>query len=200
MTALAVLLLYSNDWWVTYSTIKRHTDLISQVPERKVGLVLGTSKYTTEGSRNLYYHYRLLAARQLVDLCKVDYLLISGDNATMSYNEPVTMYKDLVAMGVSKDKIFLDYAGFRTLDSVIRALKVFGQKALIVVSQDFQNERAIFIARRYGMDAYGFDAQDVPSHQLSFISLREKLARFKMRLDLATHASPKYLGEPVPIP
>ncbi len=199
-TIVMVFALYWTDWWVTYATRSQHSSDITAMPERKVGLVLGTSKFTSNGSRNLYYRYRLEAARELIDLCKVDYLLISGDNATMSYNEPMTMLKDLVAMGIPKDKIFLDYAGFRTLDSVIRALKVFGQQALIVVSQDFQNERAIYIAGSYGMDVYGYDAQDVLREQTSLLTLREKMARVKMLVDLVTQTSPKYLGDPVLIP
>lgn len=172
----------------------------SQTPEYKVGLLLGTSKYLTTGQMNLYYQYRIEAARKLFESGKIEYILVSGDNGTHSYNEPETFRKDLIAAGIPADRIVLDYAGFRTLDSVVRAQKVFGQNELIIISQPFHNERAVFIARNKGIDAVGFNAQDVNLRYGLKVQARELLARAMMMVDLyIINRQPKFLGEPIQI-
>ena len=100
---------------------------ISEIPENKVGLVLGTSKYTSDGRKNFFYSYRLDAARDLYDAKKIEYILVSWDNSTQQYNETDMMREDLVALWVPKEKIYGDYAGFSTLESVVRAKKIFRQ-------------------------------------------------------------------------
>lgn len=133
----------------------------SDIPKNKVGLVLGTAKYVRRGQINLYYKYRIEAATTLYKSGKVDFILISGDNSRKEYDEPSTMKEDLVEMGIPSEKIYLDYAGFRTLDSVVRCKEIFGQHSITVISQKLHNERAIFIAKRKGIEAVGFNAHDV---------------------------------------
>ena len=101
--------------------------------------------------------------------------------------------------GVPKEKIFLDYAGFRTNDSVIRAQKVFGQNQLVIISQKFHNQRALYIAKHYNIEAIGYNAADVYSAVAVKVALREKLARSKLLLDLLVNRPPKYLGPSVEI-
>lgn len=172
-------------------------DKIEQVPYNRVGLLLGTSKYTTSKYRNNYFTYRIDAAESLFKAGKIDYILISGDNATMEYNEPKMMKEDLLERGIPKERIFLDYAGFRTLDSVIRAWKVFGQKRFTVISQKFHNERAVYIAKKNGLDVVGFNAQDVTISYGFRTKLRERFARVKVLLDMLLNVQPKFLGEPI---
>jgi SanA protein len=191
--------------WVTYAftssaTAHSHSALVEEVPRVKVALVLGTSEYLTNGNENLYFSYRIQAAVALYRAGKANYFLVSGDNAQANYNEPKKMQQALVEQGIPAANIILDYAGFRTLDSVVRAQKVFGQDSILIVSQKFHNQRALYIAQSKGINAFGFDAQDVQQYAGVKTHIREYLARVKMMLDLyILHTKPKFLGEQVTI-
>ena len=131
---------------INQTTTEKLFSEVSDIPENKVGLLLGTSKYLQNGNINLYYQYRLEATVSLYQNGKIDYILISGDNGQKSYNEPETFKDDLIKSGIPADKIYLDYAGFRTLDSIVRAKEIFGQNKITIISQKFHNERAIYIS------------------------------------------------------
>ena len=160
--------------------------------------MLGTSKYIIGGKPNAYYEYRLAAAKELIDHQKVNYLLLSGDNRTTQYNEPRAMFRDLRKMGVSEASMFRDFAGFRTLDSVIRADKIFQVQAFTIVSQKFHCERALLIAKAHDIDAICFVAKQPELHLSTRI--REVFARIKAVLDLILGVEPYFLGEPEPLP
>ena len=126
------------------------------------------------------------------------YIIVSGDNRTRYYNEPARMKKDLVRMGVPDAVIYCDYAGFRTLDSVVRADKVFGQKHYTIVSQEYQNVRAVYIARQYGIDAIAFNAVG----EFSPFDIRNQLRKWFARLLAVVqvtmfHTQPHFLGKTV---
>lgn len=170
-----------------------------EIPYNKVGLLLGTRKMLPSGGINLYYKYRIDAAVKLFKAGKVDVILVSGDNSTKDYDEPSTMKEDLIKKGIPADKIYLDYAGFRTLDSVVRCKDIFGQSSITIISQQFHNERAVYIAKHNAIKAIGFNAKDVNLHYGFKTKLREKLARVKMVLDLIFGKKPKFLGEKIEI-
>jgi SanA protein len=172
---------------------------VQSIPKSETGLVLGTSKYLGNGRINLYYKYRIDAAARLYHSSKVKYLLVSGDNSTKSYDEPTTMKQDLIEAGVPESKIYLDYAGFRTLDSMVRAKAIFGQEELTVISQQFHNERAIYIAESQDIKAYGYNAKGVSLKYRIRLIIRERLARVKLVLDLLFGVEPKFYGEPIQI-
>lgn len=185
--------------WVWRSTRAQMYSSVSEIPHRKVGLLLGTSKFGQAGSINWYYRYRIEAAVTLFLAGKIDYILVSGDNRKAEYNEPETMMADLVAAGVPAGRIVLDYAGFRTLDSILRCKVVFGERDITIISQPFHNARALFIANRKGLTAIAFGADDVnPAYGVK-VAMREKLARVKMLLDLMFGIGPKFYGSPVVI-
>ena len=184
---------------VTAGTDAKLFSSVEDVPQNKVGLLLGTSKRLTNGRRNLYYSYRIDAAVALFESGKIDYILVSGDNGTRYYNEPTTMQQDLIDRGIPAGRIVLDYAGFRTLDSIVRCKEVFGQEKVTVISQPFHNERALFIASRKGLEAVGFNARDVSSRYGLKVRIREQLARVKVIWDILVGVEPKFLGEPVEI-
>ena len=167
------------------------------VPYNKAGLLLGTGKYLGNGATNPYYQYRIDAATALIRAGKISYLVISGDNSRKDYNEPRQMKDDLVKNGIDSTIIYLDYAGFRTFDSMIRLKEVFGQTSVTVISQPFHNERAIYIASRNGIAAIGYNARDVSRNLGWKVQLREKLARVKVFVDNMINTRPRYLGEPV---
>ena len=135
-------------------------DQVETIPENRVGLLLGTSPKLRGGRPNLYFNYRITAAVELFQAGKISRILVSGDNRRMNYNEPVEMRKALIAHGIPDSVIVMDFAGIRTLDSVIRAKKVFGQDRFTIISQRFHNERALYIAGRNGIEAVGFNAKD----------------------------------------
>ena len=173
---------------------------VAEIPKNKVGLLLGTAKYVSGGHINLYYKYRINATVELYKSGKIKYILISGDNGSKNYNEPSTFKDDLVAAGIPEEHIFLDYAGFRTLDSVIRSKEIFQLSSFTVISQKFHNERAITIAHAKGIKAIGFNADDVSGRYGFKVKIREWLARVAMCMDLITGKQPKFLGEKITIP
>ena len=174
---------------------------VSEVPYRKVGLVLGTIPYVN-GRSNRYYQYRMDAAAELYFANKVSYLLLSGDNHVSHYNEPESMRQSLIERGVPDSVIYFDCAGFRTFDSMVRAKKVFAQDSVTVVSQQWHNERAIFIAEHYGLDAIAYSAKDYTAGRKIYVKnhLREALAKVKVVLDLLVNKQPHFLGDIEPIP
>ncbi|MEQ8350890.1 MAG: ElyC/SanA/YdcF family protein [Leptospiraceae bacterium] len=193
--------LYASYFWVSYTVRARIFDSPSAVPQNRVGLVLGTSRYVRGGQRNLFFIYRIEAAMALFNQGKIDYILVSGDNSTHSYNEPRAMKDALMARGVPANRIVMDFAGFRTLDSVVRARQVFGQTSLTVISQRFHNERAILIGLHHGIDIVGFNARDVYIGEGVKTYLREIPARSLVLVDLFfLGTNPRFLGEPIAIP
>jgi len=174
-------------------------DNVNEVPNTKVGLVLGTSKYLANGRINLYFKYRIEAAYELYKAGKIKYIVVSGDNHRTEYNEPQQMKDDLIALGVPAEIIYLDYAGFRTLDSVVRMKEIFGQDEFTIISQQFHNERAIYIANHYDIKSYGYNASNVNIKAGLKTQLREKFARVKVFVDFIIHKQPKFLGEPIEI-
>ena len=146
LVVIAVACVLFCDMRVEAVAAGRHYDDVNKIPHRNVGLLLGTSKYTIFGRDNEYYKRRIEATYELYSKGKIDTILISGDNSKKDYNEPETMMADLVALGVPKDRFVLDYAGFRTLDSVVRAKNVFGKDRVTIISQEFHNVRAWYLA------------------------------------------------------
>ncbi len=187
------------DRWISWKTAPYIYENVSQLPHREVGVVLGTSKYYRTGELNQYYLYRIQGALNAYNSGKVNYLLLSGDNALQSYNEPRTMRRDLIRAGVDPADIVLDYAGFRTLDSIIRTRKVFDTNDFTIITQRFHCERALFIAMHQGITAQCY-AVPSPKNMLG-IRIREIAARIAALADLYLFKSePRYLGPLIPIP
>jgi len=172
-----------------------------ELPKNNTGLVLGTSQYLRGGGVNPYFQNRIDAAAELFRLGKIRNIIVSGDNSLVSYNEPVRMQDALLEQGIPGDRIFLDYAGFRTLDSVVRAKKVFGQGSLTVITQEFHAQRALYIAEHHGIIAVAYTAGGVGGAMGTRVLFRELFAKVKAVLDIHVfHAQPRFLGEPVDIP
>lgn len=189
---------FSNKAVIANAEEKLHVD-VDAIPYNKVGLLLGSNPELPSGRENPYYHYRIDAAVALFKAGKIDYILASGDNHIVSYDEPTFMMEDLIKAGIPKDRIYLDFAGFRTLDSVVRCKEVFGESNITIISQQFHNERALYIADKKGLNAIGFNAKDVSARAGAYTNAREKLARVKMVLDLWFGKDPKFFGDPIHI-
>jgi SanA protein len=174
---------------------KTYTDA-SSIPHCHVGLVLGCPKKVFGGWSNPFFENRIAAAANLYLHNKVDYLVVSGDNHVQSYDEPTDMKNSLIEKGVPADRIYLDYAGFRTLDSIVRVKEIFGQDSVTIVSQNSHNQRAIFLADHHGVDAIAFDAPDVAPQYADKTEFREQFAKAKAILDVYLfHKQPHFLGQ-----
>jgi SanA protein len=202
-TGLLAIVLFALFVYYSNSRVKNVSEhlifrSVQEMPHSKVGLLLGTSKYNRAGNPNLFFRYRIEAAVELYRSGKIDYVLVSGDNRTLSYNEPRDMRKALMARGVPDSLIILDFAGLRTFDSVLRCRKVFGQYSFTIISQEFHLQRALFIAKSEGIPAIGFAAREVEIQSTWTTHLREILARTMAVLDVSIlDTQPKFLGEPV---
>lgn len=186
-------------------TIARHIrgtcyDDVSKMPRNHVGLVLGCVRYLESGRPNRYFTYRIEAAAALVHAGKVDILLVSGASHRKSIDEAGSMKEALIEQGVPAASIVCDRFGYRTIDSVLRARMVYGQGRLTIVSQQFHNERAIYIAERRGIEAIGLNAEDVEPPRGRIVRLREYLARMRVLVDIhLSNTKPRVLGEGEPL-
>jgi SanA protein len=173
---------------------------VAQVPHRRAGLVLGCAERLGGGYPNPFFTTRIEAAANLYRAGKVDYLIVSGDNHRKGYDEPTDMKCALMRAGVPENRIVCDYAGFRTLDSVVRAKAVFGQDQVTVISQSFHARRAIFLAKHRGVDAIAFAAAEVDAVSAFSTRCREQLSKVNAVLDIYVfHRRPKFLGPKVPV-
>lgn len=172
---------------------------VNDIPFNKTGLLLGTGMLLGNGNVNPFFQNRIAATVQLMKVGKIENLIISGDNGRVGYDEPSDMRNQLIAAGIDSTRIYLDYAGFRTYDSMVRAKKIFGQTNLTVISQLFHNERAIYIAESFGMSVIGFNAADVGGERGEAVLMREWLARVNAWLDVLISKDPHFLGPQVTI-
>lgn len=195
---LAVVLLANNR--IESKTHDYVFDTVDSIPPQKAALVLGTAKRLRGGFPNLYFSYRIDAASELYKAKKVEAIVVSGDNRHVSYNEPRDMMNALIEKGIPDSVIYLDYAGFRTLDSVVRMKEIFSQDSFIIVSQKFHNQRAIYLGQHAGIKAYGYNAKDLELNRSSIkTKVREKFARVKAFIDVVIDKQPKFLGEKIEI-
>ena len=169
---------------------KAYSD-IDSIKYNKVGLLLGTTPQARIGRiTNYFFIYRIDAAEQLYKAGKIEQILISGDEDSLDgINEPECMRDSLVARGVPASDIILDGKGYRTINSVINANKVFGLKSFTTISQEFHNERAIYQAEHLGLDVENLQAYNakMPKSRRAFLTtIREYFARVKMFIDLYT--------------
>ena len=186
------------NYLVSNSTKKQIYSDVNLIPKNKVGLLLGTAKFKDKARHivNLYYQNRIDATVTLYMAGKIDYVIVSGDSTTF-YNEPVLMKEDLVARGIPAAKIYMDNAGFRTLDSILRCRDIFGEDHFTIISQGFHNQRALYIANHKNVSAIAYNAADGDSFWDA--TFREKMARVKMALDLLLNKQAQYYGERVEI-
>jgi SanA protein len=196
---LTAAILLSNQWIINSTGEKIYSE-VDKIPKNDVAVLLGASRKTSRGGDNLFFLYRIEAAATLYKAGKIKHIIVSGDNHKKEYDEASDMRAALVELGVPDSCITLDYAGFRTLDSMVRCLKVFGQKDITVISQEFHNQRAVFIGQHFDMNVIAFNAKDVPEKYSTKTKMREYLAKFKAVLDLyILDTEPKFLGEKITI-
>lgn len=191
--------LYANIKVEQLASARIYTD-VNSIPHNKVALLLGTNPLNRLGRPNSYFTNRIKTAADLYHAGKVDFIIASGDNHTRQYDEPTAMRDSLMAHGVPENRIILDFAGFRTLDSVVRAKEVFGCDSITIISQSDHNARALYLADSNGIEAVAISAPLRAGRLVrTRLALREWLARDKMMLDLWFGKRPHFLGEKIPI-
>ena len=203
LVVLLGLLAWGGAVWAVYGRSAGRVfgpEELGSVPVQRAAVVLGCVKTLPNGLDNLYYSRRIAAAAELYKAGKVRCLIVSGDNHVKGYDEPSDMKDSLVAAGVPAEHVVCDYAGFRTLDSVVRAKEVFGLDAFLIVSQRDHVRRAVFLARGFGADAYGYAAPDVNGRYSIKTTIREQFAKLKAALDVIIRRKPKFLGKKEVLP
>ena len=197
---VGLLVLVSTNVWVVSSTSSQVLTDFNLLPDNGVALVLGTSHRMVDGSPNPFFHNRMATAAELYKEGKIIRFIVSGDNRTRYYNEPAEMQKALIKLGVPLDAITLDYAGLRTLDSIVRCKEIFGQSNIIIITQPFHSYRALFISRYFNINAVALVAEEPGQEVAPRVYLREYLARTKAILDLyVLGTTPRHLGQKEPI-
>ena len=167
---------------------------VAKVPAVETALVLGTAPIGPEGGPNRYFVYRLDAAAALWKAGKVQYFILSGSD-----EEPTAMRAGLIERGVPAERIYRDPAGYRTWDSVLRARDVYGQKRIVIVSQRFHLDRALFLARSEGIAAWGLEARDVDAPYSVFTELRRYPSALRAYYDVWTDAPSREGGKKIAI-
>ncbi len=178
------LILISFDIYISLSSKNQIYSEIDKLKKSEFCLLLGTSKYTTKNSENLFYKYRIDAVKRIYDSSIIDKIIVSGDNRTSSYDETKFMKKDLLKLNIPDDVIIIDSDGFRTIFSVINLFNKYKIKDAIVVSQRFHLQRAIFIGKIFGLNLTGFAANPVKGISNLKIQIRERGARIRLIFDL----------------
>ncbi|HPW63549.1 MAG TPA: ElyC/SanA/YdcF family protein [Cyclobacteriaceae bacterium] len=197
---IVLAILVASNLWVVRSTKSLVLTDYKLLPDSGVALVLGTSHRLVNGSPNPFFHNRMATAAELYKEGKIVHFIVSGDNRTKYYNEPIEMQKALIRLGVPAEAITLDYAGLRTLDSIVRCKEIFGQTNITIITQPFHSYRALFISRYYHVDAVALVANEPNQEDALRVYVREYLARTKAILDLyILGTSPRHLGDKEPI-
>lgn len=185
------------NWWLLAAHKRSIHSHAVFVPETDVAIVLGTAPRLSSGP-NRFFEARMNTAAELWRERKARRFLVSGDHGKNNYDEVTAMRDALVARGVPAKAITLDHAGFRTLDSMERARKVFGVKKAVVVTDDWHLPRALFLARSAGLDAEGACFESIPWQVSIKTRAREWFSRVKAIADVyVLGTKPKYLGERV---
>ena len=186
--------------WILVSTSDQIFKDVPLPPAQRVGLVLGTSRFTTKGVKNEFFEERMDAAAELFERGIIKHILVSGDNRSIYYNEPRDMLNALKERGIPESAVTLDYAGLRTLDSVVRCAQIFGQNNFIIITQEFHLYRALFIANYHELKAYGFSPKSSRITVPTKVRMRELIARVLAVLDLYVwNKKPEIMGKESPI-
>lgn len=180
---------------------KAHTVTVQQAAAMEdvdCVIVLGC-QVREDGSLSDMLRDRLDRALELYEQGAAPKLLMSGDHGQTNYNEVGAMKAYAIEQGVPSGDVFMDHAGFSTYETVYRAKEVFQAQKVLIVTQNYHLQRALYIAEKLGLEAYGVSA-DLHTYQNQWSrELREVLARCKDVAKCAIQPKPTYLGEPIPI-
>jgi len=193
VVSLVVLVVVSANVWIWGASAGRIEELGApdDTAAAPVAIVLGAAVYPS-GEPSPWLRYRLDTAARLYRSGRVEAILVSGDNGRENYNEPVAMRRYLVAAGIPAEAIALDYAGFDTYDTCVRARRIFGVTQAIIVTQDFHEPRAVSVCRAAGVEVRGVADTLARNNRGTWVRswLRERAAAVKAAWDVATRREP----------
>lgn len=198
VVVLALAVLMASCYVIVSSNASdRIFDEVKDIPHNKVGLLLATSPITPSGAHNFYFDNRITAADELYKAGKIDFIIASGGDYTKSQtngcDEPRAILDSLVARGIPADRIIPDYEGTRTLNSIVKAREGYNLDSVTLISQKYHNERAIYLADKYGIKVVGYNALPSPIRRNRIKNtLREYLARVKMFIDNLMNNAPNF--------
>lgn len=181
---LVLICIAAIDVWISLQARGKLTSDLEQLRPTDYGVVLGTAKFYPGGGLNPFYQARIDATVQLYQAGMIEQVIASGDHSTPFYDEPGMMRDDLIQRGIPAQVILRDGGGIRTLNSVQRLQTEFGQTEIIIISQRFHLERALYQAQAAGIDAQGFVAADAPLNWHARVRAREVLARVSAMIDI----------------
>jgi len=192
---LLLVIVFFNHYSIQKSAKNLIYSQIEDVPHRNTAVLLGMEKKFKNGKTNRFYVNRIDATVNLYKAKKIDVIIVSRNQGDVVEE----VKKDLVKRGIPKSKIILDYAGLRTYDSMYRIYKVYGQRKFIVIAQNKQNERAIYIAKKNGLDPIAFNATEYSGYNSFRLNMIEKIERTRLFFEFLVKKKPKYTGEKVTI-
>ncbi len=164
---------------VVWTTRRVCFDDVEAVPSHEYAMVLGTAARRADGRENRYFVRRMRAAAELYKAGKVKKVIVSGAKNALGQDEPQEMRSALVSLGIPYESILLDGTGSRTLLSVKAVRQDFNLNTIVFISQRFHNERAVFLARRLGIKAMGYNAEAVHGGKAPIVTLREWFGRVR---------------------
>ncbi len=167
-------------------------------PSCYTAIILGASVHKN-GNLSSILLDRVNSALDLYKAGRVKRFLLSGDHGQTDYDEVNTMKNYLIKEGVDSSDIFLDHAGFDTYSSMVRAKEIFKVDSLYIVTQQYHLYRAVYIARKIGLNAYGYVADKRKYNAIMKYTLREWLANVKSWIWVKTNHQPIYLGDSISI-
>lgn len=170
----------------------------NRVPAADAILVLGAYVYP-DGQVSPILGDRLETALEIYHGKKSPAIIVSGDHGRVQYDEVNAMKRYLMDRDVPDDRIFMDHAGFNTYESIFRAKAVFQVRKLTIVTQEYHLSRAVYIARKLGLEAYGVAADKRRYAGMGKYEAREIMARNKDFINATVKPRPTYLGEAIPV-
>ena len=203
---LLILIIIGAIAFVTFFGIQRYVDNFASgkiiTPERApvcdAVMVLGAMVHGETPSPILAD--RLDYAFELYKNGKAKKILVSGDHGREEYDEVNAMKQYLLDKDVPEEDIFMDHAGFNTYDSMYRAKEVFQVETMIISTQEFHINRALYLAEKIGIEAYGYPSKDKALYNMKVLNVREGLAKIKAFIDAdILKRDPKFGGEAIPI-
>lgn len=190
---LLLVIVFFNHYSIQKSAKNLIYNKIEDVPHRRTAVLLGMEKKFKNGRTNRFYINRIDATVNLYRAKKIDVIIVSRNQG----NVVDEVRSDLIKRGIPKSKIILDYAGLRTYDSMYRMYKVYGQRKFMVIAQHKQNERAIYIAKKNGLNAIAFNAGEYSGYNSFRLNMIEKIERTRLFFEFLVNKKPKYSGEKV---
>lgn len=161
-------------------------------------LVLGC-QVKDDGTPSDMLKDRLTRGIEVYNLGAAPNLLMSGDHGREDYDEVGTMKQFAVSSGIASEDIFMDHAGFSTYESVYRAKEIFQADKIIIVTQEYHLYRALYIADKLGIEAYGVSSDYHTYAGQTMRDVREILARCKDYITTIFKPEPAHLGDAIPV-